>query len=191
MPRALSLFGLAVALALPGCTPTIGSSCIQSTDCSSQGDRACDTSQPNGYCTVFGCTDNTCPDHAVCTTFAAALPGCAYNDYQAPQRTSRTLCLQHCQHDSDCRSSEGYICADPREMPWFARILDDNQNQKVCIVPETPSDLPPIDDASVALCTAGRLLSDAGSTGAEAGPDGSEASDSDAAAVATDASGAE
>ena len=160
MNRGFALLGLALALGSSACSPTIGASCTQSTDCSSQGNRVCDNSQPDGYCTVFGCADNSCPDHAVCVTFAVALPGCAYNDYEAPARTMRTLCLQHCQSDSDCRASEGYVCLDPKGPPFSARILDDNQNQKVCVVAITPVDAGQSDGGS-AVCSAGRLLPDA------------------------------
>jgi len=170
MNRAVVLCGLVAALGLPACSPTIGSSCVQSTDCSVKGDRACDTSQPEGYCTVFGCGDQTCPNSAACVAFNVALPGCSYNDYQAPARTSRTLCLAHCQQDSDCRTSEGYVCADPKGAPWSARIVDDNQTQLVCIVAATPIDAgfggP---EGGAALCNAGRPLSDGAVSATDAG----------------------
>jgi hypothetical protein len=182
MKRALALLGLAPALALSACSPTIGAGCVQSTDCSSQGNRVCDTSQPEGYCTVIGCADNSCPDHAVCVTFGVALPGCGYNDYQAPSRTSLTLCLEHCKSDSDCRAAEGYVCIDPTAAPLSGRILDDNQNQKVCVVAATP--VGPQQDAA-GVCSAGRVLPEAsGGDGAgaeEAGaPDASPPTDSSA-----------
>jgi len=183
MNRALALWGLVAALGLSACSPTIGSSCVQSTDCSVKGDRTCDTSQPEGYCTVFGCGDNTCPNSAVCVSFNVALPGCAYNDYQAPARTSRILCLAHCQQDSDCRTSEGYVCADPRGAPWLARIVDDNQNQSVCIVAATPVDAGPAQDA--AICNAGRPLPEAGGGGGGVGaPDSGPTADAGAADAA-------
>jgi hypothetical protein len=94
-------------------------------------------------------------------TFDVALPGCLYNDYEAPARTSTTLCLEHCQSDSDCRSSEGYVCIDPRAPPVSARIVDDNQNQKVCVVAATPIDAGQSAGGS-AICNSGRLLPDAG-----------------------------
>ncbi len=185
MNRGFALLGLALASGLPACSPTIGASCTQSTDCSSQGNRVCDTSQPEGYCTVFGCADNSCPDHAVCVTFDVALPGCAYNDYEAPARTSRTLCLEHCQSDSDCRSSEGYVCIDPTAAPFSARILDDNQNQKVCVVVATPIDAGQSGGGS-AICSAGRILRDAGA-GDAAGADGGALGAEGGAADVTDA----
>jgi hypothetical protein len=182
MHRALALLGLAASLGLAACSPQIGSSCVQSTDCSTQGNRVCDTSQPNGYCTVFGCGDQTCPNMAVCVTFEVSLPGCPYNDYEAPARTYRTLCLAHCEQDSDCRSSEGYVCADPKGLPWSARIVDDNQNQRVCIVPATPADA----GSMPAICNAGRPLADAAADGGgDAGaPDSAPDGDADAADAA-------
>jgi hypothetical protein len=63
-----------------------------------------------------------------------AVPGCAYNDYNSPARTTRTMCLEQCHKDSDCRASEGYICADPRQPPWNGVIVDDDQQQLVCIL---------------------------------------------------------
>ena len=128
---AAALLGAAAA----GCTPKIGSKCTLSTDCSVTGDRVCDTSQPNGYCTVLNCSNNSCPDHAVCVLFQANVPGCAYDDYQSPSRTGRSFCMEHCNENSDCRQSEGYTCTDPAGSPWHGYILDNNQNQKVCIIP--------------------------------------------------------
>jgi hypothetical protein len=136
LARRTALAGVALALGAlaSGCTPSIGSSCTQPTDCSSQGDRVCDTAQPGGYCTVLGCLGNAgaaCPDNAVCVSFGAAVPGCPYDDYEAPARTGLSFCMKHCQQNSDCR--DGYECADPRGAPWNAAILDNNQNQSVCI----------------------------------------------------------
>ena len=124
---------LAALAALSGCTPSIGDKCSLSTDCSLQGDRLCDTSQPNGYCTVFNCTADTCVDTAACVLFHPEIQGCRYGD-RAPSPGGRTFCLAQCQSDSDCRTADGYICADPRLAPWNALILDDDQLQRVCIV---------------------------------------------------------
>src|SRR5262249_9226789 len=122
---------LTALLALAGCTPSIGDKCTLSTDCSFQGDRLCDTAQPDGYCTIFNCRGNLCPDQPACGLFHAAVQGCAYND-RTPSRTGRTFCMAQCHGDSDCR--DGYICSDPRQGPWNAVILDDDQTQRVCIV---------------------------------------------------------
>jgi hypothetical protein len=127
----------ALALALvTGCTPSIGDKCTLSTDCSIQGDRLCDTSQPGGYCTIFNCTGNTCPVEAACVMFHPNVPGCPYDDRSGGTgaRTARSFCVAQCHSNSDCRS--GYVCADPRKDPWRALILDDVQTQLVCIPPD-------------------------------------------------------
>jgi hypothetical protein len=132
--RALLLAALsALAVAASGCTPKIGSKCTLSTDCSQTGARVCDTAPPGGYCTVLNCTNGSCPDEAVCVLFQSAVPGCAYDDYQAPARTGRSFCMAHCSKNSDCRESDGYECADPTGAPWHASILDNNSSQGVCI----------------------------------------------------------
>jgi hypothetical protein len=174
MNRAFALLGLVAALGGSACTPSIGSPCMASSDCASQGNRFCDTSQPDGYCTVFGCADNSCPDHAVCVTFHAALPSCEYNDYLAPARTSRTLCLQHCATDADCRTSEGYLCLNPRVAPVYGEILDDNQDQMVCTVAATPATAEPGDGGASPICNAGRLLPESGASD-DAGDDAADA----------------
>lgn len=138
MLRALFLLSaaatlLAAGLLLGGCTPHIGDHCQLNTDCSIDGTRVCDNSQPNGYCTSFNCTPNSCLDNAVCVMVNASVPGCPYDDYQAPSRTHTTLCLAHCSTDSDCRTGDGYVCRDPRQPPYNAQITDDNTNQKVCV----------------------------------------------------------
>ena len=115
---------------LAGCAPKIGDACAQSTDCSTQGNRVCDTAQLGGYCTIFDCARNSCPDMASCVVFNVSVPGCAYDDYLAPQRTGRALCMGRCQSSSDCR--QGYECVDPRQPPFSAVILDDTQ-QHVCV----------------------------------------------------------
>ncbi len=121
---------VAVAWAVAGCQPQIGDRCNLNTDCSSSGTRQCDNSMPGGYCTMFNCGPNTCPDQSACYLFNADVQGCTYSD-RDPSRTARSFCMKDCAHDSDCRT--GYQCADAREAPWNAILLDDNQNQHVCI----------------------------------------------------------
>jgi len=158
---------LVMAIALGGCTPTVGDRCNSSTDCSVQGNRTCDTSQPGGYCTVLGCTANSCPNSAACVVFRVSIPGCAYDDYHAPARTGRALCMAHCDKDSDCRQSDGYVCADPTGPQWRAAILDDKQT-KVCI-PLGSNAGTTLSDASCGIVSSG--APHAGSPGAE--PDAS------------------
>jgi hypothetical protein len=136
-PRLLAFLAtpaLAALLAtLSGCTPKIGDKCVLNTDCSLQGNLVCDTSAPYGYCTLFNCIPDSCLDKAACVEFGGNVPGCPYDDYQSPARTGRTMCLQQCQKDSDCRTDQGYACVDPRQPPWDGIIVDDVQTQHVCL----------------------------------------------------------
>lgn len=197
MPRVLlvGLMILASGWAL-GCTPSIGDKCVLSTDCSIRGDRLCDTAQPGGYCTIFNCRPNLCPDQAACVMFNAAVQGCGYDDRQK-SRTARLFCMAQCHSDSDCR--DGYICADPRKTPWNAMIMDDDQTQKVCIVtpdqgPQSvggPPTLASMPDAAVCQPGVPDEGTDAG-TDASSDAASNDASSSDAAsndASSSDASG--
>jgi hypothetical protein len=200
MPRWFALpFTSFLAAWAMGCTPSIGDKCSLSTDCSIRGDRLCDTSQPAGYCTIFNCRGNLCPDEAACVLFNAAVQGCGYDDRQA-SRTGRTFCMAQCHSDSDCRTSDGYVCADPRQVPWSAVILDDDQTQKVCIVSPDVGRGALSSQPDAAVCQASAPVSsgvdaavdavapDAGAVDAsDAGPDG--ASDADAGAQDAGADG--
>ena len=123
----------AAALGAVGCAPHIGGHCNVNSDCSLQGNLQCDTSQPSGYCTLFNCIPNMCPNTASCVAVNANVPGCPYDDYMSPSRTAVDMCLESCTKDSDCRTSDGYVCRDPREPPWNAQILD-NTIRLVCLV---------------------------------------------------------
>jgi len=90
----------AVALVAFGCKPQVGDACKLSTDCSVLGDRLCDTSQPEGYCTIFNCDVDTCPGESVCVEFHPESP-----------RFSRRFCVRGCDKGSDCRP--GYACVSP------------------------------------------------------------------------------
>ena len=179
-----------VALSAVGCTPEIGDKCILSTDCSLRGERLCDTSQPGGYCTILNCRGNLCPDNAACVLFHPTVQGCAYND-RTPSRTGRTFCVKTCASNSDCR--EGYVCDDPRRDPWGAIILDDNQAERVCIVPESSATGGQGADQTAPVCKAS--APDAGQIDASqpepidagVGVDASEAGAPDAGVDASDA----
>ncbi|MCA9580674.1 MAG: hypothetical protein KC416_02700 [Myxococcales bacterium] len=111
------LFALAGLAASAGCAPAIGDDCEVSTDCSVSGDRACDRSQPGGYCTVPNCDTNTCPEEAVCVEYL----------YQQP-RLAQTWCLATCEDDGDCRGG-AYSCTKASEIldatgSNIARVID-------------------------------------------------------------------
>ncbi len=92
-----------------GCKPQIGDSCKLSTDCSVTGDRLCDTSQPDGYCTIFNCEPDSCPGSSTCVEF-----------HPKSDRFVRRFCLATCGSPGDCRS--GYVCIDPSKRD--AHIID-------------------------------------------------------------------
>ena len=52
-----------------GCGRKIGDDCTTNTDCSANGDRTCDMSQPGGYCTIEGCDQTSCPSDSACVRF--------------------------------------------------------------------------------------------------------------------------
>ena len=135
-----------------GCTPSIGDKCVLSTDCSLSGDRLCDTSQPDGYCTIFDCRADLCPDYGVCAEFHQSVQGCNYND-RMTSRTGHTFCLAQCKGNSDCR--DGYVCADVKQPPWNARILDDYQLFNVCVPTPGPATAGTPDRVDAPVCRAG------------------------------------
>ncbi len=151
MARAVRWFASRTWTALPGlaallgfgaaaCTPHIGNSCNLNTDCSIDNSRQCDNSQSGGYCTVFNCGPNTCPDNATCIEFQASVPGCPYDDYASPSRSGRSFCMKKCGQDSDCRQDNGYQCLGVQDFGGAgvsAIILDSNQS-KVCAIPPDP-----------------------------------------------------
>ena len=100
-PRLRTTFLAATLLfGLVGCKPSVGDSCNLSTDCSVTGDRLCDTSMPGGYCTIFDCNPDACPDTSACVEFHPGQP-----------RFARRFCLATCGSPSDCRP--GYVCVEP------------------------------------------------------------------------------
>jgi len=117
--RWLRLAGaMVLAAAAAGCTPEIGDECATALDCSTLGDRLCDRTQPDGYCTIFNCEPDSCPDEAVCVAFKTDLdPACKQVDDGRFGRFGRTFCMRVCDDGDDCRA--GYICEHPdRQDAW-------------------------------------------------------------------------
>ena len=65
----LLLFAVVLGVVLGACGKEIGDACINGSDCSPNGDRLCDPSSVDGYCTIQGCDYSTCPDEAACIRF--------------------------------------------------------------------------------------------------------------------------
>ncbi len=132
---------LAICALLVGCTPQIGNSCSQSTDCSQLGDRLCDTTEPGGYCTIFNCEPDTCPN-SVCVAFDPTLdPACGAVDDGRYPRFESTFCMKACNSDGDCR--DGYQCIDlsvpANQVARRAQVVDQYANDggdgyAVCMV---------------------------------------------------------
>jgi hypothetical protein len=154
---------LFLVLALGGCSPEIGDPCTTSTDCSQNGDRLCDISQPGGYCFIFNCEPAgsnpaaKCPDEAACVAFnaeASPVEGCANALGSTPY--TRSYCLKKCDNGDDCRS--GYVCVDVETAAngagshYFSAVNVDGRS-KVCIVAFSSPPPAPNDDASSQVCS--------------------------------------
>lgn len=133
------VFGVAIALGAYGCAPKIGDSCSTALDCSAQGSRLCDRTQPGGYCTIQGCEENTCPGEAVCVKFRPE-----------QERLAVTYCMRKCSDHSDCRG--GYECTSASSFgnTGDAEVLG-RSSQRFCSIPATmpkaqPDTSHPVDD---------------------------------------------
>jgi hypothetical protein len=128
-PACLSVAIAALLAAGAGCGKQIGDPCVVSSDCSLNGDRVCDSSSKEGYCTVVGCDYNTCPVEATCvrffsggytnkpcdqttegtTTHACLIDElCSLDGQCVPRAAESRYCMRTCQVDTDCR--DGYEC---------------------------------------------------------------------------------
>ncbi len=143
---------LVACVATVACQPKIGDDCVSDVDCSSVGDRVCDSTQPGGYCTVFNCDPTSCPeDESVCVAFGDArsvVAGC-----QNPGKTSpyvRNFCMATCDDDDDCRRD--YVCFDmAEENPWSAVVIQrKSKSTKVCVAPYSGAPIP--DDRDNGVC---------------------------------------
>ena len=131
-------------VALSACTPAVGDSCNDSSDCSVTGDRICDVAQPGGYCTVLNCQPDTCPRGSVCVEWRGT-----------PDRTAVSYCMDACGRrqrpdQGDCRN--GYTCRwldDPNDRLFgpdgepLARITDlvnDRDQFPICVADDPELD---------------------------------------------------
>jgi hypothetical protein len=132
--RSLALFALATFAATfaVGCGYQIGESCIVDTDCSADGSRVCDQTEPSGYCTILGCDYNTCPENSECVRFytgafanqpcdyltedasGGSNDACTYDEECSlagdcvPRSAEIRYCMATCNSNGDCR--DGYEC---------------------------------------------------------------------------------
>jgi hypothetical protein len=137
----LWLLGVLAPLSLVfGCTPEIGDSCTQSTDCSQLGNRLCDATQPGGYCTIFNCQPNECPNEAVCVAFEYTDPGCGPVAGGQWPRFERTFCMRGCSNNGGCRS--GYECIPPSQRQAQAVDSAPNYDMVCMVIADEPPSLP-------------------------------------------------
>ena len=128
----LGIVAVFAAVATVGCGDEIGDGCAISSECSNNGERFCDTTQPGGYCTIIGCDYGTCPEEAVCVRFFPAgdqsIPcdpqnedvgdtdDCTFDElctiagYCAPRSAEVRYCMRTCGSNGDCRDK--YECRD-------------------------------------------------------------------------------
>jgi hypothetical protein len=138
-----------------GCRQKIGDACVTDIDCSQAGDRTCDTTQPNGYCTQVDCDPFSCPEkESICIAFndvPSNVGACNLRGQTSPYR--RTFCMESCKDVDDCRG--GYACMDMTDHnPWGAEVIqDDPKRTTVCVLAMTFEQIE--DDRQDQVCTGG------------------------------------
>ncbi|UJR86976.1 Hypothetical protein I5071_90770 [Sandaracinus amylolyticus] len=113
-----------VAAQAAACAPQIGDSCSSASNCSINGDRLCDIAQPGGYCTVFDCEPDRCPDDSVCVRFNPQ-----------PARRAIVACMRRCGSSGDCREDDGYRCVSAEDLAEMELEVEvrDTDVQRFCV----------------------------------------------------------
>ena len=140
----LALVSALLPLAV-GCGKEIGDACITGVDCDPGGERLCDVSQKEGYCTIQGCDFATCPEEAACIRFFTGSfenkacdtnadcsldELCSIKNQCVPRSSEIRYCMKTCESDGDCR--DGYECRD------LAKMMD--HGGEPVLEPGTPID---------------------------------------------------
>jgi hypothetical protein len=123
----------AILLGSAACAPKLGDGCKRPQECSVNGDRTCDQSQPGGYCTIPDCSSGSCPDDGVCVRFQPDEP-----------RLARSWCMASCDNTRDC-DRDRYVCRtadtlnedaskEDESAASIAVVLDSNSGRKFCVV---------------------------------------------------------
>lgn len=125
--RLLVMLVMLIVGVAAGCGKEIGDDCSFSVDCDPNGERICDVSSQDGYCTIQGCDYYTCPEEAVCVQFftgsfanktcdpLATVDECAAEDRTVTDPTAPRRCCgfdELCAVDGQCvpRASEFRYC---------------------------------------------------------------------------------
>ncbi|MBA3465681.1 MAG: hypothetical protein H0T46_37460 [Deltaproteobacteria bacterium] len=120
--RSLSIVALLLCF---GCGSEIGDSCVISSDCDPNGQRYCDISSKEGYCTIQGCDYDTCPEESACIRFFTGNfenrpcdstsqctldELCSLEGHCVARSSEVRYCMRTCDGMGDCRG--GYECRD-------------------------------------------------------------------------------
>jgi hypothetical protein len=112
LPLLVLLAGLLIG---SGCAPAVGDACESSADCPGGSSATCDTTAPDGYCTVTDCERGDCPGTSICIEFDRDV----------------SYCLESCDEGADCR--DDYACR-------FDKLPDDSPIGFCYVPPATASD---------------------------------------------------
>ncbi len=126
-----------------------------------------------GYCTVFDCEPNKCPDEAACVVFGASpssVDMCENSSGTNPSQ--RSFCMKKCDSSSDCRTADGYFCLQPE-----GTAVNVDGTGKVCMLPQSELELPEDrpGDVCVGVSGQGGSAGTGGTAGTGAGGEGGEA----------------
>jgi hypothetical protein len=91
-----------VTALLGACSHDIGDSCKTSADCDPNGTRACDLSQPGGYCTMVGCDEKSCPSGSACIRY-----------FPEALLSSARMCIPECEDLPPACPGGGVDCLGP------------------------------------------------------------------------------
>jgi hypothetical protein len=139
---------LAVLAVFGACGKEIGDECASAVDCSPDGDRVCDPSSVDGYCTIQGCDIDTCPGESVCVRFFTGSfsnkecdydtggldPAdvrlcsldeiCALGGRCVARSSEVRFCMRTCGSDGDCRGDVNEDGIDDYECRNIDRMIE-------------------------------------------------------------------
>ena len=180
MPRAFPVVvGLSLAwlASTAGCGHNIGDPCSVNIDCSTAGDRFCDTASIGGYCTVDGCDVGTCPDNQLCVRFLTVIKS-ETCDFVKPPETcmpGQRCCAvdERCVCDvtddkNVCKDNLGHCAPESSERRWCMKACipgnGDCRDGYVCRPTGTLGAEPVpngVDDAGVPVLMSGNFCAQA------------------------------
>lgn len=135
---------LVAVLWLAGCGHSIGDPCQTNVDCSPTGDRFCDTSALNGYCTQENCGADSCPGDSVCIRFFSPVisEACTFDyahPFSCPHADERCVCdrtdaMHACSSfttNPDGTMTNGHCASTLTERRWCQKRCSSNGDCRV------------------------------------------------------------